>query len=310
MARAYDIIGDIHGHGDQLHALLQKLGYHLRYGCFRHPERRAIFVGDLIDRGTQNRMVLQTVMAMVAEGTALAVLGNHELNALAFHHEYADYQWLRPRSNKNLRQHVTFLYEYLRRDRETELDAALEFFMQLPLWLELDGLRVIHACWHDHYIGTLRPRLTADNCLDEKLLVEATTPGREVFDYLETLLKGQEVALPEGLEFSDKDGIVRPRMRTRWWLNGRVSYRDAAFTPTDQARRLPDKPLPADTATGYPADAAPVFFGHYWLTGRPAPLAHNVACVDYSVARGGKLAAYRFDGERALDAGKFVTVDA
>jgi hypothetical protein len=58
----------------------------------------------------------------------------------------------------------------------------------------------------------------------------------------------------------------------------------------------------------YPAAAPPVFFGHYWLQGQPRPQASNVACVDYSVARWGRLVAYRWDGETALDAEKFVGV--
>ena len=43
----------------------------------------------------------------------------------------------------------------------------------------------------------------------------------------------------------------------------------------------------------------------YWLTGTPTPLAANVACTDYSVAKGGKLVAYRWDGEQVLSADKF-----
>jgi len=45
----------------------------------------------------------------------------------------------------------------------------------------------------------------------------------------------------------------------------------------------------------------PVFVGHYWLTGTPELLSNKVACVDYSVAKGGKLVAYRWDGEPTLD---------
>lgn len=42
----------------------------------------------------------------------------------------------------------------------------------------------------------------------------------------------------------------------------------------------------------------------------PKPLAKNIACVDFSVAkRGGKLVAYRWDGERKLSQDKFVSVD-
>jgi hypothetical protein len=51
----------------------------------------------------------------------------------------------------------------------------------------------------------------------------------------------------------------------------------------------------------------PVFVGHYWLSGRqPQLLRRNIACVDWSVAKGGFLRAYRWDGEQELDAGKFI----
>jgi hypothetical protein len=52
-------------------------------------------------------------------------------------------------------------------------------------------------------------------------------------------------------------------------------------------------------AAPYPATAKPVFIGHSWLSAqRPALLADNVACLDYSVAKGGFLCAYRWDGEQ------------
>jgi hypothetical protein len=66
-----------------------------------------------------------------------------------------------------------------------------------------------------------------------------------------------------------------------------------------------------EAARPYPPDAKPVFIGHYWLrAAKPAILAPNVACVDYSVAKGGQLCAYRWDGEQTLDNAKFVTVPA
>jgi hypothetical protein len=50
-----------------------------------------------------------------------------------------------------------------------------------------------------------------------------------------------------------------------------------------------------------------VFFGYYWLSGsRPEFLADNVACVDYSVAKGGFLCAYRWHGEQKLSNTNFV----
>jgi hypothetical protein len=60
-------------------------------------------------------------------------------------------------------------------------------------------------------------------------------------------------------------------------------------------------------AAPYPSDAKPVFFGHYWLSAaRPAVLAENVACLDFSVAKGGFLCAYRWNGDRKLSNDNFV----
>jgi hypothetical protein len=69
------------------------------------------------------------------------------------------------------------------------------------------------------------------------------------------------------------------------------------------------------TATPYPADETPVFFGHYGLLvhhgtlpNRPSPLASNVACVDWGVTNEGLLCAYRWNGEQQLDAANFACV--
>jgi protein phosphatase len=83
----FDIIGDVHGCIDELVALLRKLGYDQDStngtSVWRHPEgRRAVFVGDLVDRGPGIVAVLKLVMDMVKAGTALCVQGNHE-NKLA-----------------------------------------------------------------------------------------------------------------------------------------------------------------------------------------------------------------------------------
>ena len=86
----YDLIGDIHGYADELVQLLDALGYQKANGVYNHPERKVIFLGDFIDRGPKIRHVLEIVRPMIEEGKALAVIGNHELNALAFHTEDAE----------------------------------------------------------------------------------------------------------------------------------------------------------------------------------------------------------------------------
>lgn len=80
----FDIIGDIHGQYDALEALLGRLGYAKSGGVWRHSERKAIFVGDLIDRGPQQRKVMDTVRAMTENGSAYCILGNHEFNAISY----------------------------------------------------------------------------------------------------------------------------------------------------------------------------------------------------------------------------------
>ncbi len=84
----FDIIGDVHGCYDELVALLERLGYRLEardapdagHGLsVIHPQgRKVVFLGDLVDRGPGIVQVLKLVMAMVEEGVALCVAGNHD----------------------------------------------------------------------------------------------------------------------------------------------------------------------------------------------------------------------------------------
>jgi protein phosphatase len=85
----FDAIGDVHGCRAELEALLTELGYTLerddagRPVDARHPAgRRAVFLGDLVDRGPDTPGVLRLAMGMVAAGNALAVPGNHEQKLL------------------------------------------------------------------------------------------------------------------------------------------------------------------------------------------------------------------------------------
>jgi protein phosphatase len=77
----FDIVGDVHGCYDELEQLLAELGYtHSPEGAYEHPDgRRAVFVGDLVDRGPRIVDSVRLVKAMVDAGSALCVPGNHDM---------------------------------------------------------------------------------------------------------------------------------------------------------------------------------------------------------------------------------------
>lgn len=81
----FDIIGDVHGCADELEDLLDQLGYVVGGDVAgrRHPGgRRAIFLGDLVDRGPRVPDVLKIVMGMMESGAALCVPGNHDIKLM------------------------------------------------------------------------------------------------------------------------------------------------------------------------------------------------------------------------------------
>lgn len=308
---AHDIIGDIHGQADKLHALLNELGYVNRGGAYRHPDRTALFVGDFIDRGTKQLESVMTVRRMIDAGAAQAVMGNHEFNAIAWHtpDPLDDGEFLRPhggaKGRQNRDQHSAFLKEVT--DNPTLHKELIDWFLTLPLWLDLPGVRVVHACWHDGYMDALRPHLSPNNQLSPELMVSASRSGRMEFRTVEGLTKGLEVRLPGGRTFIDKDGHVRHNVRIRWWESIATTYRDLALMPDEFRSRLPDIALEADSRTPYD-EAMPVFFGHYWMTGAPQTQMATAACVDYSAAKDGPLVAYRWDGESVLNNDNFRSV--
>jgi hypothetical protein len=298
MPDGFDLIGDIHGHASALRDLLRRMGYVERNGCFRHSCRQAIFLGDFIDRGPEQRDVVAIVRDMVERDAALAVMGNHEFNALAYHapDPANPEDGLRPNNPKNTAQHQAFLDQFPCAASRAE---ALEWFWTLPLWLDLEGIRVVHAAWDCRAMKAIEPALTSDRCLTHDLLVKASRKETTEWAAVETLLKGVEVKLPKGITFTDSDGHARTHARIKWWRHAAGETWQSLFLgPPEVARKLPAEPVDDTVSQGYPGSAPPVFIGHYWLNGTPKPVARNVACVDYSVARtGGKLVAYRWDGE-------------
>jgi len=307
----FDIIGDIHGYAQYLENLLEKLGYNKQNGVFRHPERTVIFVGDLIDRGPENIKVVRIVRSMVEAGSAKAIMGNHEYNAICFHTPDGNCGYLRPHTDKNIRQHQSFLDEYRgRKEGIVELEQTINWFKSLPIFIEEEKIRIIHACWDERSFSIIRDQLKPDNSMSNELIIKSSIKGAEEYKAIETLLKGAEAKLPDGVSFKDNDGHEREETRLKWWLQGDQTYKSAALVPNETREQLPDTSVPGDQIVVYNQTEPPVFFGHYWMRGTPALQANNLCCVDYSIAKRGALVCYRWQGERALSSKKFVTVPA
>jgi hypothetical protein len=298
-----DVIGDVHGEFDKLVQLLSHLGYSESDGVWGHSSRTAIFVGDLIDRGPKQLETVYLVRAMVESGGAQCILGNHEFNAIA---------WATPDpedSGKFLRdhhkpgnreQHQAFLdvVEGTRKQRD-----ITDWFKTLPLWLDLPGLRIVHACWHEESMDLLRPVLGPNQTLTEEAILWGSRKGNRIYEALEVVCKGPEVTLPAGISFADKGGKVRHEVRVRWWQEDLSTYRTAAIGPPDDMAMIPDVALPEEWKA-HPYSGPPVLLGHYWFTGKPEVISPRFACLDYSVANGGPLVAYRWDGESELSSEK------
>jgi len=329
-----DVIGDVHGEIEALTHLLGHLGYDADGG---HPDgRRAVFVGDLCDRGPDSPAVLDLVMAWAGSGRAQCVLGNHELNVLLGEPKHGN-GWFFDRN------HEIANGEFLHSKAATPQRRAewTAFLGGLPLALERADLRVVHACWDDAALAALRTPLAGGiayrdlhAALDDRtrrLLRDsgiAARAAREVQAYRHDF-KRRDASLPmlpacaeeatirqnanplkvltSGLEAPSgrplwAGGRWRMTSRARWWH----AYRDAPSVIMGHYWRRDARAVAADV-TGdwdYPlGDDGP----YDWLGPR-----RNVFCVDYSVggryverARGGgppwqtRLAALRWP-EREL----------
>ena len=235
-------------------------------------------------------------------------MGNHEFNAIAFATKDPHGEgFLREHSSKNLEQHRAFLEAYIQ--DSPEYRDAIAWFRTLPLWLDLGELRVIHACWDRDLIRKLQESQNGSSDLSQDLLIASCDKDNWQYEAIETLVKGKEISLPDGTSFKDKDGNHRHEIRVRWWDKEAKTYKDAFMGPPSAQAHIPEDPIDAEHLLPYAHDWPPVFLGHYWLEGEPMPLAPNIACLDYSVAKdGGKLVAYRWDGEEELSPAKFVRV--
>jgi hypothetical protein len=150
-----DIIGDVHGEAAALRSLLDRLGCDPDKGT---ADRPIVFVGDLVDRGPDSPTVVEIVMRLVDAGLAQCVLGNHELNILLGSRKEGN-GWIWGDETDAHQREVDGNVVSHRFDSVSATPEQGErfraFFATLPLILEREDLRVVHACWNDASVRQL-----------------------------------------------------------------------------------------------------------------------------------------------------------
>ena len=249
---------------------------------------------------------------MAEAGQALYIMGNHEFNALGWTTlapPGSGKQFVREHNPR----HARLIQETLTQFEHHPADwhDFLGWFYDMPLFVDAGRFRVVHACWDDGFIQPLRATFP-DGCIDQHFLQAAAVPGSFACNAFDRLLRGTDMRLPDGLTLTGGDGLTRSFFRTKFWEDDPKTYGDIVFQPDalpEPVARTPLSSTEKNSLLRYGVDEPLLFVGHYWRSGKPAPIRPNLACLDYSAVLYGKLVAYRLDQETRLDPSKFVWVD-
>ncbi len=225
----FDIIGDVHGCFDELTALLTKLGYIIHKDgnnfTVSPPEnRKAVFVGDLVDRGPNIPGVLRLVMEMVQSGAALSVPGNHDIKLL---------RKLRGR-DVQLTHGLADSLQQLEKEPPVFRDQVASF---------LDGLA-------SHYVFDGGKLVVAHAGLKEELQGRGSAVVRDFALYGETTGETDELGLPVRLhwaaDYRGRANVVyghTPVAQPEWFNRTINIDTGCLFGGTLTALRYPEKEL-------------------------------------------------------------------
>ena len=300
----YDIIGDVHGHTDQLKSLLNKLGYLPIDGCYSHPTRKAIFVGDFINRGPKIREAIILIRKMVESGSAYAILGNHEMYAVLYYLRDIEGKYYKKRIPKYRLQINQTLAEFTA--FKEEFKSHLKWMRTLPMFLDFGDIRVVHAYWDDQNIQLIRDTVMGPKLTKTVLREIALNETKFSLSFWETC-KGIDFQMPKDLLVFDDEGRPYRSFRMKWWDNPQgKTFKEISL---ESRFELPAYTIPNEIIQErkkYPPTDPIVFFGHYCLKQCCGMLTENLCCVDSCVTRTGKLLAYRWEGEKQLKKSNFV----
>ncbi len=312
----YDLVGDIHGCGDSLIELIEKLGYTRRNGSYEYSNQRQprqlVFLGDILDRGPKIRESIHIVREMVDHGSAQIVMGNHEYNALGYTTlapSGGGKDYLRAHNANHTRLIQETLDQFANHPRDWS--DTLAWLYEWPLFLEFEHFRVIHACWDQTLIDQF-VQLRPDGTIDEAFLIASEDYRRFEGRFMSRATRGASLLLPDNLSMTGKDGYTRRTFRVKFWVEHPEYYGDVQFQPDPLDQALAERRLSETEKKYIPYyhhDQRPLFIGHYWQTGQPGPLVDNIACLDYSAVKNGRLMAYRMNSEQVLSADNFVWVN-
>lgn len=304
----YDIVGDIHGHAELLKKMLTGWGYIKSPGGYYHPERKVVFTGDFINRGPEIRKTVKLIRNMVENGNALAIAGNHEINAIqhSLKAKIGDKK-LTDLVRRNDMAHFKTLDEFSKFPDEWK--SHLKWMRTLPFFIETENIRIVHACWADEAVEVIR-QIIPPGKIKKRIYREIQNePGSVLSKNINILTKGVDFVFPHDLKVMNNKGTYPRSFRLRWWEDPRDrTFEEMSF---ESKFELPAISIPKELTPScfvYPDDAPLLFFGHYCRYDGPFVIKANLCCVDSCVAGSKVLTGYRWEGETSLDEGNLVQI--
>jgi hypothetical protein len=274
------------------------MGYARINGIWQHPERKAIFIGDFINRGPEIRETILLVRQMTEAGSALTILGNHEYSAILYHIKDSGGMYLSRHIAGNRNQIQSTLNAFI--GLTLEWRDHLKWLRTLPFYLDLGDIRIIHAYWNDNDIKYLKSFIP-EGRLKKDFLRTIHENQHPTASIIYRILKGLEFRCPPDLILKCSKGMSRKVFRMNWWK----SPQDKTFRELSFGNKfiLPDYTVPKQIAPSfepYSPDKPPVFVGHYCLSEGAVVVQKNICCIDSCVVGSEQLSAYRWSGEKEL----------